>query len=61
MTADKEKNKGEENCSDENKHKSSPDQNADKDTILAKRSGQRPALLFNRKKLPPPQEKEKKD
>ncbi len=51
MDTDKEKNKGEENKPDEKKRKKSPDQKDDKDTTLAKRSGQRPALLFNRKKL----------
>jgi len=53
MDTDKEKNKGQENKPDEKKQKILPDQKDqkdDKDTILAKRSGQRPALLFNRKK-----------
>ncbi len=61
MAPDNEKNKDDENYPDENKQGISSDQNTDKDTILAKRSGQRPALLFNRKKRPPPQEKNKKD
>jgi len=57
MDTDKEKNKGEENKPDEKKQKISPDQKDqkdDKNTTLAKRSGQRPALLFNRKKMTPP-------
>ena len=54
MDTDKEKNKGEENKPDEKKQINSPDQKDDKDTILAKRSRQRPALLFNRKKMTPP-------
>lgn len=54
MDTDKEKNKGEENKPDTKKQKISLDQKDDKDTTLAKRSGQRPALLFNRKKLTPP-------
>jgi hypothetical protein len=61
MATDKEKNKDDEKNPNEKKQKNSTDHNADKGTTLAKRSGQRPALLFNRKKLPPPQEKEKKD
>jgi len=61
MAPDNEKNKDEENCPDENEQKNSSDQNKQKGTILAKRSGQRPALLFNRKKLTPSQEKNKKD
>lgn len=48
MDTDKEKNKGEENKVDEKKKPVSPDQKEDKDTMLAKRSGQRPALLFKR-------------
>ena len=58
MDTDKEKNKGEENKPDEKKQKNSPDQKDAEDTTLAKRSGQRPALLFNRKKLTPPSREE---
>jgi len=58
MATDKEKNKGEENDPAKKKRKISPDQKAEKDTTLAKRSGQRPALLFNRKKLTPPRGEE---
>jgi hypothetical protein len=61
MDTDKEKNKSEENKLDTKKQKILPDQEDqkdDKDTILAKRSGQRPALLFNRKKMTPPNEEE---
>jgi hypothetical protein len=50
MVTDKEKNKGEENKADESKKPISPAQKEDKDITLAKRSGQRPALLFNRKR-----------
>lgn len=48
MNTDKEKNKGEANDSDEKKQQISPEQKEDKDTTLAKRSGQRPALPFKR-------------
>jgi hypothetical protein len=48
MNKDAEKNKGEENNPDEIKKQISPDQKGDKETTLAKRSGQRPALLFKR-------------
>ena len=53
MDTNKEKNKGEANDTDEKKKQISPDQQKDKDTTLAKRSGQRPALPFNRKRLTP--------
>ena len=51
MDTDKEKNKREANDTDEKKKQISPDQQKEKETTLAKRSGQRPALPFNRKKL----------
>jgi hypothetical protein len=60
MNTNKEKNKGEENNPDEKKKQISPDQKDEKDTTLAKRSGQRPALLFKRKKLTPQRGEEKK-
>ena len=50
MNSDKEKNKSEAKHPDEKKKPISPDEKEDKETTLAKRSGQRPALLFNRKK-----------
>jgi hypothetical protein len=59
MGKDKAKNKGEENDPAEKKQNMLPDQKSEKDTTLAKRSGQRPALLFNRKKLTPHRLEEK--
>lgn len=53
MDTDKEKGKGEANNTDEKKKQISSDQQKEKDTTLAKRSGQRPALPFNRKRLTP--------
>jgi len=58
MDTDKEKNKGEANNTDEKKKQVSLDDIKEKDTTLAKRSGQRPALLFKRKKLTPPRGEE---
>lgn len=48
MNKDIGKNKSEANDADEKKKPLSPDQKEEKDTTLAKRSGQRPALPFNR-------------
>jgi len=53
MGKDKEKDEGEEKIPDEKKERISADQKGEKDTTLAKRSGQRPALLFKRNKMTP--------
>ena len=58
MDTEKEKNKGEANNTDEKKKQVLLDDIKEKDTTLAKRSGQRPALLFKRKKLTPPRGEE---
>jgi len=51
MDTDKEKNTDDANNTDEKKKTISPDEIKEKGTTLAKRSGQRPALPFNRKRL----------
>ncbi len=45
----KESDKQKNDLSDEKKRQVSPDPKAEKETTLAKRSGQRPALPFRRK------------
>ncbi len=64
MNSEKEKNKSEAKNTDEKKkqvlsRENEEDQKEDKETTLAKRSGQRPALLFNRKKMNPHRREEK--
>ncbi|GJL79310.1 MAG: hypothetical protein NPINA01_22990 [Nitrospinaceae bacterium] len=49
MSDDKEKNKEDAPLSDKEKRKASQDPKEEKESSLAKRSGQRPALPFKRK------------
>jgi hypothetical protein len=52
MSTESKKNQGERKISDGKKKQVSLEEKEDKDTTLAKRSGQRPALPFTRKRLP---------